>query len=179
MTEQHKNMLDFILQRDIIHELLPSFGREAWQVLYLNGDNPPHRLGIWCALLDDGSAARAMDHDSWDLLIGDWRPGFSQSWSDGRTLTTYHRFGGTKGVRPLLRYRSFSGAFQQYIEVDEEFRLYHDLAEDKNKTRNVLLAFDSSGREIEVVRILPRGSGSIEVPAGVPGRNETSFGHLR
>ena len=50
-------------------------------------------------------------------------------------------------------YRSFYGAFPQYNEIDEEFRLYHDLAEDK--TRGLLLAFDASGREIEVVRIKP------------------------
>jgi hypothetical protein len=38
--------------------------------------------------------------------------------------------------------------------VDEEFRLYHDLAEDK--TRGLLLSFDESGREIEAVRFTPR-----------------------
>jgi hypothetical protein len=35
--------------------------------------------------------------------------------------------------------------------LDEEFRLYHDLASDPS--RGVLLSFDRSGREIEVVRI--------------------------
>lgn len=51
----------------------------------------------------------------------------------------------------MILHRSFNGAFSQYVEVDEEFRLYHDLAEDKS--RGLLLDFDASGREIEVVRI--------------------------
>ena len=37
------------------------------------------------------------------------------------------------------------------MELDEEFRLYHNLAEDRG--RGLLLSFDTSGREIEVVRI--------------------------
>lgn len=152
MTDPRDETLDFILQRDVTDGLLSSFGTQAWQVLYRRGDKPPHRLGIWCALLDDSSAVRALDHDGWDLLIGDGRPGFSQSYAQGRTVTTYERQSGG-GVRPLLHYRSFHGAFQEYIEVDEEFRLYHDLAEDK--TRDILLAFDSSGREIDVVKLLP------------------------
>lgn len=152
MAAPENQALDFILQLDVTGELLASVGQRGWQVLYRSDDSDSHRLGIWCALLDDGAAARAMNHDGWDLLLGDGRPGFSQSYSDGRAITRYER-SGDRGARPLLRYRAFHGAFKRYIEVDEEFRLYHDLAEDK--PRNVLLAFDASGREIEVVRILP------------------------
>ena len=104
-------------------------------------------------LLDEDAAVRAIDHDSWDLMRGDGKPGFSQSWPDGKAITTYHRFGSPDGVRPLVLYRSFHGAFPEYVEVDEEFRLYHDLAEDK--TRGLLLSFDASGREVEVVRVTP------------------------
>ncbi len=95
-----------------------------------------------------------MTNDGWDLLIGDARPGFSQSYADGQTITTYHRCSDLGGVRPLVRSRSFHGAFPRYFEIDEEFRLYHDLAEDKN--RNVLLTFDPSGREVVVVKVADR-----------------------
>ena len=92
-----------------------------------------------------------MTSDSWDLSIGDGLPGFSQSYSDGSEVTTYHRFTTSDGVRPLVHRRHFHGAYPAYCELDEEFRLYHDLAEDKATGR--LLDFDSSGREIEVTRI--------------------------
>lgn len=153
MTTPRPNTLEFLLQLDVIGELLPTIGKEQWQTLYCSADDRPHRFGMWCALLDDHAAARAIGHDSWDLMIGDGKPGFGQSWSDGREVTTYHRFGNSGGVRPLVLYRSFHGAFPQYVEVDEEFRLYHNLAEDK--TRGLLLSFDASGREIEVARVTP------------------------
>lgn len=154
MTEPDPKSVEFLLQRDIIEELLPQIGTEQWQPLYWNRDHNPHRFGLWCALLENDAAARALESDSWDLMIGHGRPGFSQRWADGQKTTTYHRFGGDDGVRPLVLYREFAGAFPVYFEIDEEFRLYHGLAEDKE--RGLLLDFDFSGREIEVVRIQPR-----------------------
>ena len=154
MAESPLTSEKFLLQIDIIEKVLAKVGKEPWQTLYLNGDILPHRLGIWCALLDEKTAAKAMTHDSWDLMIGDGRPCFSQSWKDGAEVTTYDRFGSSSGVRPLVLHRSFEEAFPQYVEIDEEFRLYHDLAEDS--ARGFLLSFDASGREIEVVRITPK-----------------------
>jgi hypothetical protein len=153
MAKPKPNTLEFLLQLDVIGELLPTIGKEQWQTLHLRSDDSPNRLGIWCALLGEDAAVRAIDRDSWDLMRGDGKPGFSQSWPDGKEVTTYHRFGKPGGVRPLVLYRSFYGAFPEYVEVDEEFRLYHDLAEDK--TRGLLLSFDASGREIEVVQVTP------------------------
>jgi hypothetical protein len=153
MTRQNPDSREFLLQLDVTTELLPKIGKEPWQILYSSADVAPHRFGMWCALLDDDAATRAIGHDNWDLMMGDGGPGFSQSWSQGTEVTTYHRFGSRDGVRPLVLYRSFHGAFPDYLEIDEEFRLYHDLAEDRR--RGLLLSFDASGREIEVVRIQP------------------------
>lgn len=152
MISLQPNPLEFLLQLDIVDEL-PAIGKEAWQTLYLRANSSPHRLGMWCALLDADAANRAMDHDSWDLHIGDSGPGFGQNSADGREVTTYHRFGRPDGVRPLLLYRSFHDAFPEYIEVAEEFRLYHGLAE--NKADGCLFSFDASGRKIEVIRFMP------------------------
>ena len=151
MTESNLTPEDFLLQLDMTEELLPEVGKQQWQALYSNADVPPHRFGMWCALLDEKAAAKGITHASWDLMIGEGMPCFSQSWAAGTKATTYHRFGSTPGVRPLVLYRSFDGAFRKYVELDEEFRLYHNLAEDRD--RGLLLSFDTSGREIEVVRI--------------------------
>lgn len=153
MTETSQNQVERLLQLDITEQVLPATGRTPWQTLYLSADASDGHIGIWCALLDEEAAARAIEHDGWDLLIGDGTPGFSQGWADGQEVTTYHRFGSSDGVRPLVIYRSFHGAFPKYVELDQEFRLYHDLAEDEG--RGLLLDFDRSGHEIEVVRIEP------------------------
>jgi hypothetical protein len=151
MNRPKPDTLDFLLQSDVIEELLPSIGKQQWQILHLSADDYPHRLGMWSAFLNEEAVNRAMSRDGWDFMRGDGKPGFSKSWSGEKEVITYNRFGDDDGFRPLVLYRSFYGAFPQYVELDEEFRLYHDLAEDKE--RGLLLLFDASGREIEVVRI--------------------------
>ena len=142
--------LRHLLQLDVIEKTLPRIGREQWQVLYRDGHLDPREAGLWCALLEPNAADAAMGSDSWDLLIDHGMPSFSQSCPSGETVITYHRFGGSDGVRPLLCYRSFHGAFPEYLELNEEFRHYHNQAEDRE--RGLLLDFDGSGREIEVAR---------------------------
>lgn len=145
--------LDFLLQTDVIEEFLPNVGKKQWQVLHLTTEDNQHRFGMWSALLNKNAVENALKNDSWDLNRGEGKPGFSQSWPKGKEVTTYNRFGNDEGFRPLVNYRSFWGAFPAYLELAEEFRLYHDLAEDKE--RGLLLSFNESGREIEVVRIMP------------------------
>ena len=153
MTDKRLD-LEYLLQSDIIGKLIPSIGKEQWQPLYVSGDSQPDRFGLFCALLTEAAATQALEHDGWDIMIGEGLPGFSQGWSGGKKQTTYHRFGGSGGVRPLVVYREFHGAYPSYVEVCEEFRHYHNLAEDPN--RRVLLDFDRSGYEIEVARIGPK-----------------------
>ncbi len=151
MDKPATDSIAFLLQLDIMGELLGSIGREQWQTLYVSREDGSSRFGVWCALLDGDAAERALDDEGWDLRIGEGRPGFIQTSCGGQEATTYHRFGESDGVRPLVLCRSFHGAFPQYCELAEEFRLYHNLAEDR--PRGLLLAFDSSGREIDVAQL--------------------------
>jgi hypothetical protein len=152
-SKDKRQSLDYLLQRDIFDELIPSTGKQLWQPLYISTRVRPDTFGLYCALLTHEAAFNALKHDSWDFHVGDGRPGFSQG-SDGKEqVTIYHRFGGSGGVRPLVCYRDFYGAFPTYLELCEEFRHYHNLAEDHG--RGLLLDFDRSGYEIEVARVKP------------------------
>src|SRR5690349_259046 len=111
MTEPKPDTLDFLFQLDITDGLLPKIGKEQWQVLYQSRQQAPHRFAMSCALLNRKAAATAMDHDTWDLGLGHGKPGFSESWSPGKEKIKYHRFGYPDGVRPLVHYRSFEGAY--------------------------------------------------------------------
>lgn len=148
--------LTFLSQDDVVSSLIDAAGKNQWQVLYASRGDSYDGVSVHCALMDDQAAKRAVLSDSWDLMIGSGMPGFSQGWDNGEVVTHYHRFGGESGVRPLVLRRDFHGAFEDYSELDEEFRLYHNLAHDPN--RQLLLDFDPSGREIEVVRL---GSGEV------------------
>ncbi len=63
----------------------------------------------------------------WDLFIRDYRPGFSQYHDGDNETTVYHRLGGVEPSEPLLLSREFHGARPSYMELCEQFRLYHNL----------------------------------------------------
>ncbi|MDH7482903.1 MAG: hypothetical protein QHH26_13150 [Armatimonadota bacterium] len=145
--------LDYLLQRDLITNFIPSMGKEPWQVVYAIDDRNPDRFDIFCALLEREAVKEALKKDDWDLAIGDGLPGFSQSWQEGKETTTYHRFG-TEGVRPLVITRKFYGAWPSYLELCEEFRHFHNLAENCKDQEQIFLDFDESGYPIEVAKII-------------------------
>jgi hypothetical protein len=79
MKKPKPDAIDFLLQTDVIEELLPTIGKQQWQILHLNADDNPHRYGMWSALLEKKALKRAMKTDSWDLNREDGKPGFMQS----------------------------------------------------------------------------------------------------
>ncbi len=149
-SKDHRLDVDYLLHQDLITDFIPRIGKDSWQIVYAFDDRRPDRFAVVSALLEPQTAKGALDKDSWDLRRGDGLPGFSQCWQDGKETTTYHRFG-DKGIRPLVVYRHFDGAWPSYLELCEEFRHFHNLAEDHQ--RHILLDFDESGYEVEVVRM--------------------------
>ncbi len=155
MDTNTRTNLEYLLQADLLANVIPALGTEQWQPLYVSQHSRPDRFGLYCALLGGPAAEQAVQRDGWDLKIGDGLPGFSGGYArDGKIDATYHRFGDSRGVRPLVVYRDFHGVFPDYVELCEEFRHYHNLADDPK--RGLLLDFDDSGYEIEVARIAPK-----------------------
>lgn len=149
-SKNYRHDLNYLLQQDLITDFIPRIGNDPWQIVYAIEDKHLDRFAVFSALLEPQAVKKALEEDSWDLRIGDGLPDFSQSWQGGKKTTTYHRFG-TEGIRPLVIYRTFYGAWPSYLELCEEFRHFHNLAEDPK--RKVFLDFDESGYEIEVARV--------------------------
>ena len=142
--------MDHLLQRNLIADFIPCIGGKTWQVVYEIDDGDPDRFYVFSALLEPNSVERALKENDWDLDIGNGLPGFNKCWHEGKETTNYHRFG-TEGIRPLVVVREFHGAWPSYIELCEEFRHFHNLAEDHENQR--LLDFDKSGCKVEVAKI--------------------------
>lgn len=84
--------------------------------------------------------------------VRDSRPSCSMSNGPGRDESIeYHRLGDHGGLEPLVLMRDFHGLRPKYVELIEEFRLFHNLYEDRQT--NKLLKFDDAGQANEVVRI--------------------------
>jgi hypothetical protein len=149
-AKDNRLAVDYLLQRDRITDFIPSIGKVTWQVVYAIDDEYPDTFAVFSALLELEAVKKALEKDSWDLHIGDGLPGFSRSGQKAKETTTYHRFG-TEGIRPLVVVREFHGAWPSYIELCEEFRHFHNLAEDHEN--QCLLDFDESGYKVEVNKI--------------------------
>src|SRR6266571_8323675 len=104
MSESLLDTLDLLLQVDITSSRLSLIGKQQWLDLYRSVGEESISFTMWSGFLDDSAAARAIEHDSWDLRIDDYRPGFSQSWRDGNEVTTYHSRGWEDGGRPIIRF---------------------------------------------------------------------------
>jgi hypothetical protein len=94
----------------------------------------------------------SLNNESWDLLIGNGKPGcLISSDSYGNKTVTYHRFGDNDGIEPLIHSRNFNSIKKDYVEVSEEFRLFHNLYH--KRTNNKFVKFDEGGDEEDVILI--------------------------
>lgn len=139
--------------KDFIKFILEKHGEENWITVYRHDpiNNSDYDGGMYCALVSKEKTEKSMDQASWDLMIGSGGPGFCTSYEDGHKKTTYYTNSDDDYLRIVLN-REFHGRKDDYIEILEEFRLFHNLYFDK-KT-GFYISFDDSGDEVEVIKIL-------------------------
>jgi hypothetical protein len=129
---------------------IENIGRDEWITLYAYEAGKFESKCYFCALVPQKHVAKTMAHDSWDLMIGNGLPGFSQSHVSGRTRTRYDRFG-SGPVEPLVFSRSFHGIKPDQFDILEEFRHFHNLYHDRRNGR--YLHIDDRGEEDVVVEV--------------------------
>ena len=124
-----------------------ALGSDPWLVVYSTERREDGNGGYFCALIPEGSFAHSMANGSWDLHADDGRPGLS-SWKDD---VTYHRFGGSDAVEPFVLVREFHGVKPNYIEICEEFRLFHNLYHDRRNDKYIRINNNGDEEDVAVV----------------------------
>ena len=112
--------------------------------VYLSDRDRSHSHGIYCALIPTPFTERSLSGPTWDLMIGHGYPGAVRPGE-------YHRFGSSDGIEPLLIDRDFHGMRPDYMEVGEEFRLFHRLYHDRKQDHYIKI--DNAGKE-ELIAIV-------------------------
>ena len=137
---------------DFIAFIADKHGEENWVTVYKYTpiDGGDHDGGMYCALVSPDKAERALSDNSWDLMVGAGGPGFSTSYESGAKTTRYYT-NADEGYLRLVLNREFHGRKEDYIEILEEFRLFHNLFHDQKTSK--FLAFDDAGDEVEVVKV--------------------------
>ena len=121
--------------------------------VYRSDRNGPSRQFIYCALLPSAQVERAFSTLSWDLKEDLGMPGAVERFREGREQIDYIRYGDENGREPLVLKRSFGEIRDDYMEVSEEFRLFHNLYH--NRRTDEYIKFDDDGGEDTVILVRP------------------------
>jgi len=133
----------------IKHDIRPS----EMLTVYLNKHTEYEDIGIHCALIPNDQIEHSLSDSSWELMRGQGVPGAVEYHQDGEKCVKYLRFGNDSGVEPFILDRYFNGMLQDYQEISEEFRLFHNLYHDRNTDQYI--KFDDAGNEHIVAVVKP------------------------
>lgn len=145
--------LDKLLQREWRENVIPASLRkqpnDLWIPIYQSRKNEGKvSLAINSVLIPNENVEELLQTPDWGRHAYYLQPGFTGGSED--TDPIYHRFVGSEyGIEPLVILRSFHGLRPDTVEILEEFRLYHNLYEDRQSSK--LVRFDAGGHEVDVV----------------------------
>ena len=108
---------------------------------------------IYCALIPSAHIEEALSVSTWDMEFSQCMPSGMISNKGGREVREYLRYGVDNGVEPLIIGRSFHRLRDDYREISEEFRLFHDLYHDRKTDQYIKI--DEDGNEEVIALIKP------------------------
>ncbi|MCG8377761.1 MAG: hypothetical protein MI702_14885 [Chlorobiales bacterium] len=140
-------------QTETLERLCRSIPLTEMVTVYWSDRSSIHSHGIYCALIPSSQIQDRLDTTSWDLSHGHGYPGTCIHHKDGKDITAYYRFGDNSGIEPLIIDREFYGTHPYYLEINEEFRLFHQLYYDPKEDNYIKI--DDSGSEQIVAIVKP------------------------
>ncbi|MEO8428182.1 MAG: hypothetical protein ABI651_13815 [Verrucomicrobiota bacterium] len=139
---QHEDICGFLACDDVLSPWFPAYR-------YTRSAN--QKLTWFSALVPPALIPNLVKNSGgWDIHIGDGGPAVWTSWPGGVEKHTYTPLGNADGIEPLVIHRGFHGMREDFIELAQEFRLYHNLFPETSKRRFLLI--DSNGDESEAAR---------------------------
>ena len=137
-------------QREALRDLLRPI--RLTEMVTVSGTTPAGDGGhhaVHCALIPSVQIEQVLSNTPWDLRRGAGLPGSVGSGANAE----YLRFGDTDGIEPLVIDRWFNNRKDDYVEISEEFRLFHNLYHDRHKEEYIKI--DDNGDETVVAVVKP------------------------
>jgi len=144
------------VQADLQADAIP----HPWFPAYKKVKTDNQNIAWYSALVPVALVPRLLKKEGgWDFMLGDGHPSV---WThhDGRRVRkrVYCPYGNEEGIEPLVLYRSFHGLRESFLELAQEFRLFHNLYPDHKNRRFIYI--DDNGDESGAARY---GEGFLEV----------------
>lgn len=107
---------------------------------------------IYCALIPSVHIEEALSVSTWDMEFSQCMPSGMIFNKGGKEVREYLRYGVDNGVEPLIIDRSFHRLRDDYREISEEFRLFHDLYHDRKTDQYIKIDEDGNEEVVAVVK---------------------------
>ena len=133
---------------DAIHGHIAAIGSTDWIEVYRRGNGEQDFVAIVTVLIPENEARQFLSKEDWGIDPRMLRPGCTK-YGDGSV--TYDRFGTNEGFEPLVIERDFHEIKPAAVEIQEEFRLFHNLYLDQKNRK--FFKINKDGSEQEVVRL--------------------------
>ena len=152
IQDELKEHIEWLQHEDIQAYSESEHAKVPWFPAYKNEKRQNFSLTWFSALVPVQLVPKFVQTDvSWDISLGDGGPSVWTTYGKGEELNrVYTPFGNQDGIEPLVLYRTFHGIREKYLEVSQEFRLYHNLFQEES--RNRFIVFDRDGNESEAIR---------------------------
>lgn len=147
----HENTKNRLVQDNNLNTLIsdPKLS-DMLTVYFHDAEIDSHNKGIHSFLIPLEMKDKVLSDFSWDMQSTDGNPS-SCLYGDG--TAEYLRFGNDKGYEPLLIERDFNCFKDNYFEICEEFRLFHNLYHDT--VNNQFIKFDNTGSSNIIATLKP------------------------
>lgn len=110
-----------------------------------------HNYGIYCALIPLDRIDQVLSSPSWDLHWRTGMPGAVVHYEGGEKQAQYLRYGIDNGIEPLVINRDFYKMRDDYSEISEEFRHFHNLYHDRKTDKYIKIDDDGNAYTVAVV----------------------------
>ena len=107
---------------------------------------------IYCALIPSVHIEEALSVSTWDMEFSQGMPSGMIFNKGGKEVREYLRYGVDNGVEPLIIDRSFHRLRDDYREISEEFRFFHDLYHDRKTDQYIKIDEDGNEEVVAVVK---------------------------
>ena len=141
------------LQQDKLDDLRRDRKLNEMLTVYESDTRKWHNHRTHCALIPSKMINRVLSDSSWDLHHGEGVPGSVISGYGRGKSVKYLRYGNSDGIEPLVICRNFSEIQEDYVELSEEFRLFHNLYHDRKTGR--FIKIDDDGEEQVIAYVKP------------------------
>jgi hypothetical protein len=133
-----------------IAEIKEKLGHEEWITVFSLNEAATFSDTFYCALIPESMCEEVLGDPKWAFQMGDGLPDYVIIYQNGKEEIKYYRFS-PDSIEPLAILRRFHGLKHNFWEINEEFRHYFDLYEDKKNGK--FIEIDDNGDETEVVVI--------------------------